>query len=176
MPRTPSLTLAAVALVAATSLPAVAAKPVASPRVLQSVLDCRKVSDNTERLACYDKAAAAMESAASNGDLVALDREQRRAARRQAFGFSLPSLSFLDRGEKGDEANHLAATIVEASQDPYGKWVVRLDDGAVWRQTEPEALARRPRKGSKVVLSRGALGGYFMTIDGQGAGKAKRES
>jgi hypothetical protein len=179
MSRTGSLRIAAVALVAAAALPTMtsAAKPpIASPKVLQSVLDCRKVSDNAERLACYDQAAAAMESATSNGDLVAIDREQRRAARRNAFGFSLPSLAFLERGEKGDEANHLTAVIAEASQDPYGKWVIKLDDGAVWRQTEPEALANRPRKGSKVVLSRGALGGYFMTIDGQGAGKAKRES
>jgi len=153
-----------------------APKPVASSAVVQGLLDCRNVADNTTRLACYDKAAAAMESATASGDLVTLDREQRRAARRQAFGFTLPTLSFLDRGEKVVEADKLTATIASASQDALGDWVVRLDDGAVWAQTEPEPLARRPRPGATVVISKGMLGSFFMTIDGQPAGKAKRQS
>ncbi|HEY2177961.1 MAG TPA: hypothetical protein VGH15_05210 [Caulobacteraceae bacterium] len=162
--------------VLASARPAGAAKELSNPKVIQNLLDCRKLTDNAERLACYDREAAAVQTATSSGDLVTIDREQRRAARRQAFGFSLPSLAFLERGEKAGEVNHLTAQAAEVSQDPFGKWVIKLDDGAVWTQTEPEMLARRPRKGSSVVLSRGALGGYFMTIDGQGAGKAKRVS
>lgn len=153
-----------------------APKPAASPAVVQGLLDCRKLPDNTERLACYDKAAAAIESATASGDLVTIDREQRRAARRQAFGFALPTLSFLDRGEKGEEADRLTATVASASQDGLGDWVVSLDNGAVWAQTEPEPLARRPHPGSTVVISKGLLGSFFMTVDGQGAGKARRQS
>lgn len=159
---------------AAVALAAPKAKVVGEPPVVQHLLDCRKVTSDAERLACYDKAAAAMESATASGDLVSIDREQRRAARRQAFGFTLPSLGFLDRGEKEGEASRITATIAEASLDPYGKWVIKLDDGALWTQTEPESLGRRPHKGSTVVISRGMMGGFFMTIDGQGAGKAKR--
>ena len=167
------LVIAALALGASASL-ATAPKPLASPAVVQALLDCGKIADNGERLACYDKAAAALQSATASGDLVAIDREQRRAARRQSFGFALPSLSFLDRGEKEGPASHVTATVEEANQDPTDRWVIRLDDGAVWEQTEPEALGRRPHKGSTVVISRGAMGGFFMTIDGEGAGKAKR--
>jgi hypothetical protein len=149
-------------------------KEIGEPAVVQHLLDCRKLAGDAERLACYDKAAAAMASATASGDLVSIDREQRRAARRQAFGFTLPSLGFLDRGEKEGEADRVTATIAEASQDPYGKWVIKLDDGALWTQTEPDPLGRRPHKGSTVVISKGMMGAFFMTIDGQGAGKAKR--
>ena len=152
------------------------AKPSVTPAVVERLLDCRKLAGDAERLACYDKASAAMESATANGDLVALDREQRRAARRQAFGFVLPTLSFLERGEKVEEANHIAATAVDVGRNALGKWVVTLDDGAVWVQVEAVELGRRPHKGSKVVISKGLLGAFFMTIDGEGAGKAKRES
>jgi hypothetical protein len=155
---------------------AAAPKPAESPAVVQRLLDCRKLADNAERLACYDKAAAAVESATTSGDLVALDRDQRRAARRQAFGFILPSLSFLERGEKVEEANHVAAVAADVSRNALGEWVITLDDGAVWRQTEPTEMGRRPHKGSKVVITKGLLGAFFMTIDGEGAGKAKRES
>ena len=148
--------------------------PQASPQVVQSLLDCRKVTDDAARLACYDKAAAAMESATTSGDLVAIDREQRKAARRQAFGFTLPTLGFLDQGEKGEGADRITATVAEAHEDGTGHWVVQLDDGAVWVQTESEMLGRAPRKGSKVLITKGVLGAFFMTIDGQGAGRAKR--
>jgi hypothetical protein len=167
---------AAGVLAAAVAIGGAAPKPVASPAVVQNLLDCRKLTDGAERLACYDKAAAAVASATTSGDLVALDREQRRAARRQAFGFILPSLSFLERGEKVEEANHISAIAANAGLNPLGEWVITLDDGAVWRQIEPIELGRRPHKGSKVVITKGVLGAFFMTIDGEGAGKAKRES
>ena len=101
-------------------------------------------------------------------------RAQRRAAHRQAFGFSLPSLAFLDRGEKTSELNHLNATVASAGQNALGDWVITLDSGAVWVQTEPVALGREPRAGSKVSISKGMMGGFFMTIDGEGAGRAHR--
>lgn len=157
-----------------------AAKPASkvgvSPPVVESLLDCRKLAADTERLACYDKAVAAVAQATATGDLVAIDREQRRKARRQAFGFTLPSLAFLERGEKVEEANHLAATAADAGRNALGQWVITLDDGAVWVQVEASELGRRPHKGSKVMISKGVLGAFFMTIDGEGAGKVKRQS
>jgi hypothetical protein len=150
--------------------------PAASPKVVQSLLDCRKIQEDAARLACYDKATADVASATASGDLVSIDREQRKAARRQSFGFALPTLSFLDHGEKGEDADRITATAKSAYLNSLGQWVVVLEDGAVWRQTEVSDIGRQPRAGSKVVISRGALGSFFMTIDGQGAGRAKRES
>src|SRR5579862_508325 len=113
--------------------PAIAAKPptpgVRAPAV-QAVIDCRKIEDGVQRLACYDGAVAKMSDAEASGDLVTIDREQRRAARRQAFGLPLPSLSFLDRGEKPEDVDKVAVKIASAGQTPTGKWSIVLDDGA----------------------------------------------
>jgi hypothetical protein len=143
---------------------------------MQGLLDCRKVTDDAARLACFDKAAAAVDAAASSGDLVSIDREQRKAARRQAFGFTLPTLGFLEHGEKGEGADRITATVAEAHEDGNGRWVVRLEDGAVWVQSEAQMLGRTPRKGSTAVITKGVMGSFFMTVDGQGLGRAKRES
>ena len=151
-----------------------APKPGEAPAVLQSLLDCRTVTPDAARLACYDKAAAAVQSATTSGDLVSLDRQQRRAARRQAFGFSLPSFSFLDRGEKPGGLSHITATATSVGRNALGLWVVHLDDGSTWEQTESVELGRSPRAGSKVSISKGMLGSFFMTIDGEGAGRARR--
>jgi hypothetical protein len=172
--RGPGLVLVGGLALLATTAQAATQPTRASPKVMQGLLDCRKVADDAARLACYDKAAAAVDAATTSGDLVSIDREQRKAARRQAFGFVLPSLAFLDMGEKGEGADRINATVAEAHEDATGRWVVQLDDGAVWVQTESELLGRTPRKGSKVLITKGMLGAFFMTIDGQGAGRAKR--
>ncbi len=143
---------------------------------IQSVLQCRKVADSADRLACFDKAVAAMEHAEATGDLVTVDREQRRAARHQAFGLSLPTLSFLDRGEKPEDVDRIDAKVTSASQNPYGRWTIRLDDGAVWRQLGDDTLVRAPHPGSTAEIRRGVLGSFTMKIDGQYVGKVRRES
>ncbi|MBA3811464.1 MAG: hypothetical protein H0X27_07455 [Caulobacteraceae bacterium] len=166
-------------LALAIALPAGAAWGAAAPTraaVVQAVIDCRKIEDGPGRLACYDKAVDGMAQAEAKGDLVTVDREQRRAVRRQAFGFNLPSLSLFDRGEKSGEADKISAKVAAASRDPYGKWVIKLDDGAVWRQTDANYLDRDAHKGSTVEIRKGALGSFLMKVDGQQAIKVRRES
>jgi hypothetical protein len=140
------------------------------------VLACRSITDNAQRLACFDRATAAMGDAETKGDLLTLDREQRRAVRKQAFGLSLPALDLFNKGEKPEEVNRITATIVSATQDPYRKWTIRLDDGAVWRQTDDNEPEKEPRKGSTVVIKKGVLGSFFIDIDGAPGFKAHRDS
>ena len=143
------------------------APPPSTPTAVQAVLDCRALSDDAARLACYDRAVTAMAKAEQSGDLVSLDRAQRRAARRQAFGFQLPTLSFLDRGEKPADLDKIDETLASAWQTSGEKWVFRMQDGAVWRQIDDEFLSRKPHEGSRVEIRRAMLGSYMLSVDGQ---------
>ena len=166
----------ATALIASLGLAAaIAATPKPAPAV-QAVVDCRAVVDSAQRLACYDAAADALAKAQSSGDLLTLDREQRRAARKQAFGFVLPSLSFLDTGEKPDELNRIEETLASASQDAEGKWTFRMQDGAVWRQIDDEFLSRKPHAGSAIMIRRAMIGSFMLSVDGQPAVRAHRDN
>jgi hypothetical protein len=142
---------------------------------VQAVIDCRAIDDAAKRLACYDQTVAKMSAAEANGDLVTINREQRRAARRQAFGLPLPSLAFLDRGEKPDEVDKIEVKIASASQGGVdAKWTIVLDDGAIWRQIDSNELHRAPHAGSTAVIRRAMLGSFFMNIDGQQAIRVHR--
>jgi hypothetical protein len=152
---------------------AAAAPPPSAPAV-QAVIDCAKIVPNDQRLACFDAAVAAMAKAQTTGDLVAIDRAQRRAARRQAFGFSLPSLAFLDRGEKAEEVNNLETAVTAVARGADGKWVITVEGGGVWRQTDNNDLSKDPRVGSAVKITKGVLGAFFMNIDRQQAIKVHR--
>jgi len=141
--------------------------------ILQSLLDCRGLSDDAARLACFDQSAAAMDQAEAKGDIVVVDREQARSVRRQTFGFTMPSMALFERGVTPEEMNNITGVAKRAYQ-ASGKWVIELEDGAVWQQTDTVAIGRPPRSGSKVELRKAAMGGYFMNLDGQRAVRAKR--
>jgi len=152
-----------------------AESPVRAP-AMQSVLDCRAIVDGVQRLACYDKAVGAMAQAEKTGDLVTIDREQRQTVRRQAFGLTLPSLAMFDRGEKAEEADRITVTLARAFRDGDRKWVITLDDGAVWRQIDDGELEPPPKPGAKAVIRRAMLGSYMMRIEGQDSIRVHRDN
>jgi hypothetical protein len=176
MPQTRSLKSLAVAAVFLVPGAGLAAKAPLRAAVVQEVLDCRKLTDSAQRLACYDKAVDGMAQADAKGDLVTVDREQRREVRKQAFGLSMPSLAIFDRGEKPEEVNRITAVVASASKGANDWWTITLDDGAVWRQIADGELLRDPHKGSTVTIRKASLGSYFMNVDGQSAIRVHREN
>jgi hypothetical protein len=174
--RTLSNTAPLAALVLAPNPGFAAPPPVSTGPLVQSVIACKAVTDPTERLACFDKAETALDEASGKGDLVTIDHEQRKTIRRQAFGLTLPSLSLFDRGEKPESANRESFKIDQAWIDSDGKWAFRLETGAVWRQTDTNALTRAPHAGSTADISKGVLGSFFMKVDGQLALRVRRDS
>jgi hypothetical protein len=163
-----------------TAVQAFAKPPAADPgraAVVQALSDCRKIADNPDRLACYDKAAGAFDQAETQGQVVVIDREQVTAVRRQAFGFMLPSLNIFDRGAKTDKAlDHLDLNLEGAHHSSEGRWVFVSTDGAVWRQTDDAELSIDPHKGSKLLVKNGLLGSFFCKVDGQPQVRCQRVS
>lgn len=148
---------------------------------LRPLLDCRRVADATERLACFDKESAILDDASARNELTVLDKEAVRKTRRSLFGFGLPRLPFLSDSKDGpgkDAENEegdgkLTATIASARSLGYGKWAFDLDDGAHWVTTEA-VVQTDPAKGASVVIRRGALGAYFASFAGSRQVRVKR--
>ena len=170
-----ALAVASTALVAgaAQAAPHAPQPPVRAPAV-QAVVDCRKLTDDAQRLACYDGAVAALAAAEQSGDLVTLDRQQRTTVRRQAFGLTLPSLSMFDRGES--DVDKVDETAASARQDAQGRWTIVMQDGAVWRQIDDETLSRDPHAGSAIVIRKAMLGSFMLSVDGQPGVRAHRDN
>ena len=163
-------------VVVALAAEAGAAKPQSeqSPLV-QALANCRGQADDAARLRCYDLAAGALTDAAARGSVVLVDQEDVRKTRRSLFGFSLPKLPFFS-GDKSadDQQEELTAKIASAGPVGYGKWRIKLEDGALWETTEASSAIRDPRAGNEVKIKRGPLGSYMIRIAGQRALRAKR--
>ncbi len=142
--------------------------------LVQQLTDCRKLSEDAARLACYDTATAALEQAEAKGDIVVVDREQARTVRRQAFGFSLPSMAMFERGEEKEQIDNVSGKIASARQDAAGKWVLRLEDGAVWQQVDAQELSLYPKPGQSVTIRKATLGSFLASVEGRRAFRVRR--
>lgn len=157
--------LSALLALATVQAPVAPAAPTTPPPAFQRLVDCRKIVDPAQRLACFDREAAVVQGATERRELVVVDRQQIRQTRRTLFGLTLPRLGFLD-GEDDDapEQQQVEGTIRAVSTDRTGKWLVQLED-ATWRATEVDEYQATPKVGQKAVVRRGPLGSYIMSIE-----------
>ena len=165
------------------SLPLIAAPTSATvqtavpqPRHLGAIGACRAIVADPARLACFDREAAALIAASQSGQLSVVDRTDLKAARRSLFGFQLPKLPFFAGDKSADDVpDRIETTIVSAEELGRGRYRMTLvDQGAVWENTDSPMRLMAPRAGDKIVIRKGAVGSYFLRIDGQVGVKGRR--
>jgi len=160
-------------LLVGSALNARPAPPTGTPAAVQSLLGCRAITDSAQRLACYDRQANAMSQAIASRDLVVIDKAKATAARRGLFGFSVPDFGGLFGGGD-DDVKQIQSTVVSFTHNADGGYIVKLADGSVWSQVDDAMLGLPPRRGDTVVVKRGSLGSFYLTIGKQPGFKAKR--
>ena len=145
------------------------------PQVFADVMACRSIGDAEQRLACFDRTAAALDNAQQAKAVVVIDENAVRETRRGLFGFSLPRIGLFGGGDDDkDEVKEISSTIASLSGGS-GRWVVTLADGAVWEQTDG-AYLRRPQVGQTILIKRAALGSYMGRIDNGVTFRIKRRN
>ncbi|MDX3909914.1 MAG: hypothetical protein QHC67_08850 [Sphingobium sp.] len=149
------------------------------PAIFTELLKCRGITNEQERLTCFDRQVAAMESAAQRDEVVVLDKGELIKTRKTLFGFSFPKLPFLggneDSGEetKGEGFDHIVAKIASVKSLGHGKWQIGLEDGAQWATTE-QIVVRDPEVGQTIEVKRAAMGSFMGKIEGGRAIRMKR--
>ena len=140
-----------------------------APQAFTDLLDCRKIADPQARLGCYDSKAVIVADATDKHDIMVTDRAEIRQTKRGMFGFAIPTSRLFGGSDDGkdDELSRLDSTVASVRHGRDGGWVVALAVGGTWEQTDGKALALAPKAGQKVAVTKGALGSFFVSIDGQ---------
>jgi hypothetical protein len=159
--------------------------------VLEAFGKCAAVSDDKARLACYDALAPhAKEALATPPTALSADRPPTKEEQESWFGFDLsglfgsspaqqtspqqfgsdqlPETHAREQGIK-QEVDSITAGVTEYSYTPFGKFVVFLDNGQVWRQVQGDAdraTFHKIAKDNKVTITRGLIGSYNLMING----------
>ncbi|MEQ1686988.1 MAG: hypothetical protein ABL874_00260 [Sphingopyxis sp.] len=151
--------------------------------VLQQLYDCRTIAEPAERLACYDRQVGALETAVAARDIRVVDREQVREAQRGLFGISLAGIGRIfggggdddeDSADDNEVIQQIEATLSAVANNGLGKWVYTLDNGQVWIQTDGTTSGRSPRVGQHVVIRRGLLGSFILTVEDRPGTRVRR--
>lgn len=154
--------------------------------VLRAMDQCSVIADKDQRLACYDQVSPQVKAAIARLPRTAPPTE---AEQKSWFGFDFgdifgstpnqqttPDTFGSDRlpapPPKPGEAvppgpiESIGAKVTEFAYTPFGKFIVFLDDGQVWRQLEGDSDKANFRSGDTVTISRGFIGSYNLSIDG----------
>lgn len=145
------------------------------PRAIRSLLECRALAERDARLACFDREAAAFDTALRERNVVVADREAVKEARRGIFGLTLPNISLFGRDD--DETvrvDAIEAKITEARKGLDRNWRFVLEDGSRWTQTDALQMARDPKPGMGMKIRKAAAGSFLGNIDGQTAVRVRR--
>ena len=156
------------------------APPPAVP-VIQQLYACRAITDPAARLACFDTASSAVQTAESNNTIRIIDRATMQEARRGLFGFSLSRLRIFGHGNgrpndelhDPEEIQEITAAIRSSRRDGFGALSFTLDNDQQWTQIDDHQTFD-PRAGDAVHIHRGALGNYLANIAGRSAIRVRR--
>ena len=182
------LRLAAFATLAACQFETVEASP--RDDVLQGLQKCAAIQDDKGRLACYDALVRPAQVAlARPPEPQEADHPPTQEEQKSWFGFDLSGLfgsspnqlstpqkfgseNLPETKQKVEEAqtelDSITAGLTEVAFTPFGKFIVFLDNGQIWRQLPGDsdlAQFRKPAKNNKVTISRGFIGSYNLTVN-----------
>lgn len=153
-----------------------------NPEVLEHVYACATITDEHQRLACYDAAVGNLHEAQNRGEVVAVDRQQVERVNREAFGFSLPSLpNLFGGGRHGERAaaptlTEQDMTIQSVQRLGNGRGVFTMSNGQVWLQIDDEN-SRNARQGGEVTVRTAVMGSFLMSVKAGGpAIRVRRQS
>lgn len=165
---------AAAAILAPAAVPAKESKPRPRPEAFEALVRCRALADDSARLKCFDAAAATLQQAAESRELVVVDRKQIQETKRGLFGLDLPDLNPFGGDDGVEEIKSIESTVRSAMQDGDGRWILTLEDGSTWAQTDSYPLAVNPKRGHKVKVVKASMGSYMMRINNQPGVRARR--
>ena len=163
----------------------------ADPRedLLQAMSKCTSITDDKERLSCFDAAAPRLRDVLNVPPPV-LSTPPTKEQEKSWFGFNLDGLfgssekqqttpqqfgaettpQVQQKVENAEQqVDSISAGVTDYSYTMDRKFVVFLDNGQIWRQLQGDsglAHFHRVPADNKVVIDRGLIGSYNLMING----------
>lgn len=166
--------------------PQAMAQGAAQDAAIDSALACRSIADPTARLACLDQAAAAIaetrivrdddsevqESApeSMSGFGATRDKAEKpkkpRRSKETADDFGAEQLKSARDSNEEDRLMKIEEKVVEVRLNTQKRATLTLANGQTWRQLASDDISLPLRDGKlyTVVVKRGAIGNYLMTV------------
>lgn len=149
------------------------------PVSTQAIYACAEISNDAERLACYDETVGRFEAAEAAGEVATISKSEVEELKKDSFGFALPSIPRIvmpkfGNGEK-KEIEAVTLGVQEIARLPRKNLRITLDNGQIWEQTDTRRVPYSKAKGVETAeIKRASLGSFKMKLDGGVSFRVKR--
>jgi hypothetical protein len=162
----------------------------AAPRddVLDAMGKCAAIADDKARLACYDALSPRLRDALATppadlaheptkdeqkswfgfdmGALFGTGSSAKQTTPQQFGGETTPQAQAQQQTVAAEEIDSISAGVTDYSFTPFGKFIVFLNNGQIWRQSDGDAAHfKKVAIDNTVTISRGLLGSYNLQIN-----------
>jgi hypothetical protein len=155
--------------------------------VLHDFSQCAEIRDGASRLACFDSLTPRVKalvprpavpspnapvSAAPPPPVAAAPAMPQQQTTPEQFGSDRLPQESQESENAPKELDHITSGVSEVAFTPFGKFIVFLDNGQIWRQLQGDsghAHFRKKATDNKVTISRGLLGSYNLTVNDSNA-------
>ena len=138
---------------------------------------CTAITDDAERLACFDREVGALGGATADGAVRVVETDDIKKARKKLFGYSLPNVGlFASDGEEDEEASkRLTSTVTKVRQVSSKEWHFWIKEGnAKWRVKSTSVRFRAPKVGDEVEFKPATMGTYWIRLNGRKGARGNR--
>ncbi|GGW79254.1 hypothetical protein [Alteromonas halophila] len=150
---------------------------VAAETIENALAKCSEQKNSLQRLVCYDRVVkdlnqySGLDGSVTRHQPVPKARpenplplandsnSQRQQQRKPETRFGLEHTE-----DNTTESDTMSAMIAEAEKSLRGQYVITLDNGTVWRQTDQEYFSLKA--GQSVTIERGILGAFYLSRSG----------
>ena len=151
----------------------------ADPISTKAIYACSEITDDTERLRCYDDTVGRFAAAEAAGEVTTISKAEIDEIREDSFGFSLPSIPRIVMPKLGggqtDEIDRVLIAVAEIERTRYGEVRVTLENGQVWEQTDGKRIQFSKRLGvDTATIKRASFGSFMMQLDAGASFRVKR--
>ena len=130
---------------------------------LANLYACKSISEPTARLACFDSNVENLSQKEAKKEIVAIDSTTAKDFKREAFGFSMPSLPKLGLPSVGGDSDDVLEFPVRSVSKSRAGVVFTMNNGQIWKGVNGR-LNYVPKGDLTARISRGAVGSYRLSL------------
>ena len=134
---------------------------------LNAIYACAAITNDSQRLECFDRTVPAVQIKESKKEIIALDAKQAKAIEKDSFGFSLPSLPKfgLIKDSKKSKSSAQEFQVKNISKTRKGI-AVTMENDQVWQQTSGDT-GYIPKGNVKAKIKEAAFGSFFLVLENE---------
>lgn len=133
--------------------------------LINNLQQCKQVENALERLVCFDKVSKNLPTPSKESQPIINDKQASNSTKQQPKASNENKKFGVEhKADTKDLPDAIHGVVSSVKLGPYKKYIVHLDNGHIWKQTDDKRL--KLAIGDKVIVRRGALNSFFIEKDG----------